>query len=318
MTPGKAYLTSEEIRRFSTRSDAWGVWLVMHCWGVIAAALALFAWAPNALTFLVAVMLIGSRQLGLAILMHEAAHRALFKNGRMNEFAGEWLVGWPILADMHEYRKYHLMHHQFTQTDKDPDLNLSKPFPTTRSSLRRKIIRDLTGQTGLKLRAAQIMAAFRFAGETDDVPQASQTFAQSFQGTVLGKALLANVILFAVFWIVGAWWWWFAFWALPLLTWYQLVLRVRNIAEHGAVEFSENPLRNVRTTYAGPVLRLFLAPYYVNYHLEHHLVMHMPCFNLPRLHNLMIERGFGGEMEVGRSYWDVLRTATSRPESQPA
>lgn len=91
---------------------------------------------------------------------------------------------------------------------------------------------------------------------------------------------------------------------------------MRNIAEHGAVEFSENPLRNVRTTHAGPVMRLFLAPYYVNYHLEHHLVMHMPCFNLPKLHNLMVEKGFNDQMEVGRSYWDVLRLATSRPESQ--
>ncbi len=77
-------------------------------------------------------------------------------------------------------------------------------------------------------------------------------------------------------------------------------------------------MRNVRTTYAGPLLRLFLAPYYVNYHLEHHLVMHMPCYNLPKLHNLMIEKGFGDQMQVGGSYWDVLRTATSRPEPSAA
>ncbi len=318
MTPGKAYLTSVEIRQFSGRSDLWGAWLVFHCWAVIALALALFSWIPNPLTFVLAVMVIGSRQLGCAILMHEAAHRALFKNGRLNEFAGEWLVGWPVLADLYAYRKYHLVHHQHTQTDKDPDLNLSRPFPTTKASLLRKIIRDITGQTGLKQRAAQIMAALRFAGETDDVPEESQTLAQSFQSAVLGKAIIANLIIFSIMWIIGAWWWWFAFWVLPLLTWYQLVSRVRNIAEHGVVEFSDNALKNVRTTYAGPVLRLFLAPYYVNYHLEHHLVMHMPCFNLPKLHNLMVNKGFGGEMEVGRSYWDVLKLAASRSERAAA
>ena len=70
MTPGKAFLTSEEIRSFSASSDLWGAALLLHCWGIVAAALALFAWAPNALTFVLAVMLIGSRQLGLAILMH--------------------------------------------------------------------------------------------------------------------------------------------------------------------------------------------------------------------------------------------------------
>ena len=132
-------------------------------------------------------------------------------------------------------------------------------------------------------------------------------------GPVLGRALIANGVIFAAMWAVGAWWWWFAFWALPLLTWFQLVLRVRNIAEHGAVEFSDNPLRNVRTTKAGPVLRLLLAPYWVNFHLEHHLIMHVPCRNLPKMHKLMLEKGYGPEMEIGRSYWDVLKMASSRP-----
>ncbi len=114
-------------------------------------------------------------------------------------------------------------------------------------------------------------------------------------------------------WAFGAWWWWFAFWALPLLTWYQLVLRVRNIAEHGVVEFSENPLRNVRTTKAGPLMRLLLAPYWVNFHLEHHLVMHVPCRNLSKLHRLMLEKGHGPDMEIAQNYWDVLTRAASKP-----
>ena len=317
MTPGKAYLTSEEIRSLSGRSDLWGLWLTFHAWATIALALALFAIWPNPLTFIAAIVIIGSRQLGLAILMHEAAHNALFKTRALNEFAGEWLCGRPILADLFEYRRYHLLHHQHTQTDRDPDLNLSKPFPTTRASLRRKLIRDITGQTGLKQRAAQIMIAFKLAGETEGA-KSSQDLAQAFSGPVLGRALIANAALFAAMWAVGAWWWWFAFWLLPLLTWFQLVLRVRNIAEHGAVEFSDNPFKNVRTTRAGPIMRLLLAPYWVNYHLEHHLVMHVPCHNLPRLHRLMLEKGHGAAMEIGQSYWDVLRAASSRPEPRAA
>ncbi len=310
MTPGKAFLTPEEIRPLAQRSDLWGALLLLHCWGVIAAALALFALWPNPLTFLLAVILIGSRQLGLAILMHEAAHSALFRNRALNEWAGEWLCGRPILADMQEYRRYHLKHHRFTQTEEDPDLTLSRPFPCTRASLLRKLWRDISGQTGVRQRAQQIMFAFKMAGESQGAT--SQDLAQAFSGPVLGRALVANVLLFAAMWAAGAWWWWFAFWLLPLLTWFQLVLRVRNIAEHGAVEFSDDPLRNVRTTKAGWLLRLLLAPYWVNYHLEHHLVMHVPCRNLPRLHALMLEKGHGQRMEIGRSYWQVLRLASSR------
>ncbi len=309
---GKDFFTSDEIRPLAERSDLWGAWLVFHAWAVIAAALALFAIWPNPLTFIIAVVLIGSRQLGLAILMHEAAHMALFKSRRLNEFAGEWLCGRPILADLFEYRRYHLKHHRYTQTEHDPDLRLSKPFPTTPASLRRKLVRDITGQTGLKLRAQQIMFAFKMAGEVEGQPT-SQELSQAFNGPELSRALLANLVIFAAMWAVGAWWWWFAFWALPLLTWFQLVLRIRNIAEHGAVEFSDNPLRNVRTTRAGPLMRLLVAPYWVNYHLEHHLVMHVPAHNLPHLHQRLLDRGLGPQMEIGRSYWQVLRRAASRP-----
>ena len=35
MTPGKAFLTPDEIRSFNHRSDLWGFWLIAHCWGVI-------------------------------------------------------------------------------------------------------------------------------------------------------------------------------------------------------------------------------------------------------------------------------------------
>lgn len=314
MTPGKAFLTPEEIRPLAKRSDLWGVLLVGHAYVVIAAALGVFAIWPNPLTFILAVIVIGSRQLGLSILMHEAAHNALFKSRALNEWAGTWLCGRPVMADMLAYRTYHLKHHRFTQTEDDPDLSLSRPFPTTKASLRRKIIRDLTGQTGIKQRAQQIMFAFKMAGEVEGQPTADD-LAQAFAGPVIGGALIANAVIFAVMWAAGDWWWWFAFWALPLLTWFQLVVRIRNIAEHGVVEFSDDPLRNVRTTKAGPLMRLILAPYYVNYHLEHHLVMHIPCHNLPKLHALMLEKGYGPKMEIGRSYWEVIAKAASRKEA---
>ena len=110
MTPGKAFLTPEEIRPLAARSDLWGWLMILHCWGVIAAALALFALWPNPLTFLLAVVLIGSRQLGLAILMHEAAHMGLSPHRGLNDWAGRWLCGAPVGASLADYRAYHLQH----------------------------------------------------------------------------------------------------------------------------------------------------------------------------------------------------------------
>ncbi|MEM7301044.1 MAG: fatty acid desaturase family protein [Pseudomonadota bacterium] len=306
----KSFFSADEIAHYARRSDFMGALMIAHCWALIFGAMALFIWWPNPLTFILAVMLIGSRQLGLAILMHDAAHSALFKSRRLNEFAGEYLCGRPVFAELHAYRRYHLQHHKHTQTEQDPDLVLSKPFPTTRSSLWRKIVRDLTGQTGFKLRKQQLLSWYRLAGDKDAMDEAK--LSQSFADPGLGKSLIINAILFASLALVGYWWLYPALWLLPLLTWYQLVVRLRNIAEHGAVEFSDNPLKNVRTTLAGPLMRLFVAPYYVNYHLEHHLIMHVPCWQLPKLHRLMIERGYAPEMEIGQSYFDVLRLASSK------
>ncbi|MEO1328413.1 MAG: fatty acid desaturase family protein [Pseudomonadota bacterium] len=313
MRHAKQFFTPEEIRPLAERSDLMGAFLLLHCWGIVFGAMALAVLWPNPLTWLLAIMLIGSRQLGLAILMHDAAHNALFKTRSWNEWAGDWLCGRPILADLAAYRRYHLKHHRHAQTELDPDLPLSKPFPTTRASLIRKLVRDVTGQTGVKQRLQQIALAFELAGEADKGDPRSEQLSQNFNGPNLLKSLLANAALFAVLALAGVWWAYPLFWLLPLLTWYQLVLRVRNIAEHGAVEFSEDPLKNVRTTYADPVTALFLAPYWVNYHLEHHLVMHLPCWRLPEAHRLMLAKGHRPEMTIGRSYWEVLKRASNRP-----
>ena len=64
-------------------------------WGLVAAAFALVACWPNPLTVVVALFVIGARQLGFAILMHEAAHRTLFRNRRLNDWAGNWLCAYP-------------------------------------------------------------------------------------------------------------------------------------------------------------------------------------------------------------------------------
>ncbi|MEM6310069.1 MAG: fatty acid desaturase family protein [Pseudomonadota bacterium] len=309
MTPGKAYLTSDKIRDLSARSDGMGLWLILHCWGVIALAVGLFALWPNPLTFLLAVILIGSRQLGLAILMHEAAHNALFKSRILNEFVGEWLCGKPILADLKAYRHYHLTHHRFTQTHEDPDLALSEKFPTSKASLKRKFIRDLTGQTGVKQLALQIMMSIRLAGDHDAVAAAQQDMAQAFKAPNFLAALPVFLGVALMMSLLGQWWYGLAFWILPYLTWFQLVLRIRNIAEHGATEKSEDPLRNVRTTLAGPLARAIVAPYWVNYHLEHHMVMHVPCWQLPRLHDALNIAGLKDKMNVAPTYRHALAEA---------
>ena len=282
------FLTPEQVKALGTKSNLMGAWLVLHAWSLIFGAMVLFVWWPNPFTFLPAAMVIGTRQLGLAILMHDAAHGLLFADRRLNDWVGSWLLAYPVAASLTLYRPYHLTHHRHTQQAEDPDLGLSAPFPISRKSLWRKVLRDLTGQTAFQRRREQ----FR-------------------RGLAVRGGLIANAVLFALLAIAGYWWLYPVLWLLPLATWYQLVTRIRNIAEHAVVPDNDDPLRNTRTTLANPVERLFIAPYWVNYHLEHHLFMFVPCWRLPAAHRLLISGGQGPRMEIQRGYRAVLRLAAS-------
>ncbi len=301
--------TPAELAQVRARSDLTGLLCIVHAWAVIGAAMALYALWPNPLTFVLAVAIIGTRQLGLAILMHDGAHHVLMKTPAFNEWASQWLCAFPVFAETIAYRHYHLKHHRSTQQPDDPDLILSAPFPITRQSLWRKMVRDLTGQTGYKQRAFQLTRAF--AGAT--LGEKLRTFR-----TRLGRQTFVNLVLLGLFTAFGKPHYYLMFWLLPLLTWQMAVTRLRNIAEHAVVPDNDDVFRSARTTYANWPARAFLAPYWVNYHVDHHLLMYVPCYNLPKLHALLLAKGFGPQMEIQRSYATVLAMATSRPEPQAA
>jgi fatty acid desaturase len=151
----KQFFTPTEWAPLARRSSWKGLALVAHAWTVIGLAMAMAVVWP--ITIPLAIAIIGARQLGLAILMHDAAHGALHPNLKVNDWVGNHLT----TGDLHAYRPYHLGHHKYAQQAEDPDLVLSAPFPITRTSLRRKIFRDLTGQTYYKLKWSGLVERIR-------------------------------------------------------------------------------------------------------------------------------------------------------------
>ncbi|MBK7973982.1 MAG: fatty acid desaturase [Deltaproteobacteria bacterium] len=161
-----AHLSPDEIRELRRLDDVRGWASVLTNWGLVGAAMALVAAFPNPLTVVIALAVIGTRQLGCAILMHEAAHRTLFSSRALNDWVGNWLCAYPVWGDLVPYRRYHLQHHAKNWTAEAPDLALAAPFPVTRASMRRKILRDLTGRTAAK-RVLYTIA--RHAGRVPDL-----------------------------------------------------------------------------------------------------------------------------------------------------
>lgn len=302
-------MSEQELVAVRTRVTWKSVALIAHAWALILGSIALVAAWPNPLTFVLAVAIIGSRQLGLAILMHDGAHGCLAANEKLNLALSQWLCAYPVFAETKSYRRYHLQHHARTQQDDDPDLILSAPFPITRPSYRRKFWRDISGQTGYAQRKAQFLNAL--GDPSWPLPRRAAHFWKK-----LGPQLLFNLAFFAALAAAGVWWAYPLLWLLPLLTWMMVITRIRNIAEHAVVPDSNDPLRNTRTTRAGFLERLFIAPYYVNYHLEHHLLFYVPCYNLPRIHAILSRGPYAARMEVQPNYAAVLRLATAKPANE--
>lgn len=304
----------EEIRWLKQASDLQGALSVLWSWGVIAVAFIAAALDPHPVIIAMAVVLIAGQQLGLAVLMHEASHRSLFRSRRLNDFAGRWLCGAPVWTHMDAYRTHHLSHHAYTNTERDPDMSLVSPFPVSRRSLARKLFRDISGLTGLKRVVGILLMDFGFltytaSGNARRGPKMSLGARLRHAAPRIGAMLLANGALGAVLAASGHGWL-YLLWAGSYLTVFSLFLRVRSLAEHACTEpmsspNARDPLRNTRTTRAGLLARLTVAPHHVNYHLEHHLLMTVPHYKLPRMRAMLVERG--AVPAEAPSYADVLR-----------
>ena len=297
-------LDSSQIKYLRTKSSLMGTLLVVHAWLVIFSLLFIYTLFPSFILYLVVITLIAGRQLGLAILMHEGAHGLIANNVRFNNYISQFFCAFPMAVDTYDYRHYHLKHHRHTQTEDDPDLVLSKPFPITKSSFIRKMLRDLTGITGIKQRYQSIQKTF----DNDTLKVDGKEISGFKSKATLRGIFLSQLLIFISMSIVGNWWYYFAFWIVPALTIFQFFYRIRNIAEHAVVPNDCDDFNNARTTNASFIERCFVAPYYVNYHLEHHLFMFVPCYKLKDAHNLLVAKKYTNRMEIKKGYIPLLKS----------
>ena len=296
-------LNKFQLSEIRQKSDMRNIIALLFDWGMMALGISLFYLFPNFLTFLISTVIIGSRQFALAVLAHDGAHHLLFKNAKINDFVSQWFCAYPVFQDNRVYRPYHLKHHRFTETENDPDISLSAPFPITKKSFARKVIRDLSGITGYN-RYSSVVKGILKTEASSSMTKITKIWDKS-RGFLITNSFIFLLISYFSHWSLFFMLWWF-----PAFTYYSLIIRIRNIAEHcvtpGNTEFD-----NTRTTRASYLIRFLLAPHRVNFHLEHHLFMVCPWYNLPKAHSMMIENGYQDKMCFEESYRNVLAKAVS-------
>jgi fatty acid desaturase len=297
------WLSREEVAEYTTKSDLQAWRLVLANWAAIALVFSIVGQWPNPFTVTVAVVLLAGRQLGLSVLMHECGHRSLFATPSLNAHVGQWLCALPVMNDQPSYARGHLEHHRKAGTPEDPDLPNYRAYPISRDSFRRKVIRDLSGQTGFKLMAAI------FTGASGAISREKRDSARPFL-----QQLAVQLALFSLLYVCGIGWT-YAIWALAYLTVFMLIIRIRQIAEHAAVPdlYAPDPRLNTRTVEAPWWQRLLFAPNGVNFHMEHHFMASVPCYRLPALRQHLRRAGALQGVPRFTGYGQVIRHVL-RPE----
>lgn len=284
----------DELRRIDDVRNTFTVLgALAMSFGVVAIAGYLHTWWA----YVGAFVLMARGHVGLNILGHEAAHRLLFSNQRVNDGVGRWLIGYPTYQAMLVYRRSHFAHHRDEMGPEEPDLSLYSGYPIPPDSWRRKLVRDATGQSAYKNFRGLLRAAKGGATEARQI--------LAVQIVMIGASVIVMRPLMYVVWIVS----WSTLW--------RVSNRLRSIAEHGGLIRSKDRRLTTHVIRQSRFARFWMVPYNTGWHLAHHVDMGVPWRNLPRLHRELVDSGWvvdGLEYPSYRAFWKI---ASSGSVKQP-
>lgn len=292
-------LTQQQLSAVTRKSSAHAWRIVLSDWLLIASALGVAALQPNPITVVLALLVIGCRQLSLGIIVHETGHQTFFESKRLNDFVGRWLSGYWVFSSKIDYMKGHLQHHQLAGTLNDPDLKNYAAYPVSKKSFRRKVWRDLSGQTGWRRLRSIGRSIVRY-----------RTLSPEGQRVVRG-GLITNIALLGVVTALGQSWL-YLLWVGAFASTHMLSTRLRQIGEHAAVPNGQSldPRDHTRTILTQWWERLLIAPHQIGFHLEHHLLPSVPIYRLPRLHKMLVDNGYLAPDLLITGYPSLIRRVT--------
>ena len=300
------FLAVEKLREFA-RPNPWR-WLaaVLLEWTVVG----LTMWACNRWPYwwawVLGIFVVGTRQHALGIMAHEGTHYLVARKKFWNDLLANLFSAYPLTYPVEGYRTNHLLHHRALDTPEDPEragidhYPKDWTYPMPRWRFARLLLRDVIGvyqfQTTKLYEYIWVIPSGR-------LPHVIKVAA--FHAAVLAVALLTGYV-----------WTYLLLWLAPLFTVALLCFRLRTAAEHSALRRPErryartevDTVATTRTVIGCPVMRFFLAPYNMSFHIEHHLYPSVPVFRLRDLHDtLMRNPDYRMRARVTRSYRRLFR-----------
>jgi fatty acid desaturase len=269
---------------------------VIGVWLQSVGVLALAAWWGHPVGWVLAFLLMGRAFARFSILAHEAAHRLLFSNRRVNDWVGRWVIAYPAFVPLDVYRRGHMAHHKEEFGPNEPDMGLYAGYPITKDSWHRKLRRDADGNSGWKnLRG--LLRALRSSGARP----------------IALRILAWQAVLFVGLWIgLGHWWIHPVFWLLPWMTVWRVLNRLRAVAEHGGLQASPDRRLTTHHVRQSFTARFWMVPFNTGWHLAHHVDIGVPFSKLPQLQRELERAGYATPELEWPSYRALWRHASSR------
>ncbi len=286
-------------------------------WGTIATAIAFAERVSHPLAYLAAVVVIGARQHGLGVMMHEGAHLGLHKRRPLNDLIGELLAAWPLFISMRGYRAHHNEHHRHLNSERDPDFRYRTEedgsprdefqFPMPPGRLALLLIKDLIG-----LGLARMLGTLRRIVASEGGEKTTRERSPSDRALDRTR-LVFYAALVTILTVTGGWRGFALYWLVPLFTWMSMVTRLRGIAEHWGISGRVG----TRTTLVSWLEGFLLAPHNIGFHADHHMFPAVRFYALPELHRVLAGRGVfsaKGRLRRTHGYLGVFRECTRSGE----
>ena len=286
--PKKAF--RDQLRKISNFKNSFSVILSLLLPPLIVWVSMIYS---HPLIWIFLILCMGITQNRLFIIHHEAAHRLLFSNQKINDLIGIRLIGWLAFGSgSHGYRIGHIRHHRDEFGPQEPDFVLYSFYPISKSSMSRKLLRDLSGISAFRILRPRFQ-------RLNDLRHLRLTV--SF--------LSGQLMIVALFWIFSNLAMYFLLWILPWVCVYQFLNRIRAITEHGGMTQSSDRRRTTHYIRQNRLANFFFVPLNGGYHLAHHVDMLVPYRNLPLLDQALMEDGYISSDLIWpnyRSLWKAL------------
>ncbi len=250
----------------------------------------------------VSLILIGSTQRAFVNLLHEASHKVLARNTKLNVLFGTVFSGYLVLHLYNPYRSSHIgLHHRFLgDPEKDPDFSfhLECGIYDHSSSNRTFFLKNiLLAMFGFRTLAyVKYVIEDRLMFRQEDIAVSMPITLRTERRVLVFQwaAILAAVAVFGVLPEFAL------FWVVPMFTSAIVIGWLSELAEHYPLPESESRrILMTRNRHGWAIERFLLGRHNDNYHLVHHLNTGVPFWNMRKAHQVLL-----GDEAYAR--WDAL------------